>query len=388
MKVLVFAPQFHQVGGSERLSVELAIELNRVGIIADMLSQYANVTPNTLEAEAVLKASGIPEVNYLGLDIKPGVGSFFSAIRRFRRLLLDNRYDAVEVSGFSPSLIAVVGSFGTGKRVLFGVHAQYHRCRNSGFRYFLWRNLIRFSTNVRFYAISKAVAQDWIVYSKTSAARTAVVLNSINDVFFSSRSSTFSRENVRKRMAVNPGSVVVLFVGRLVKSKGIDTVFDAAKPILERNENYHFVFAGRTDDSEGPENAVLVRNIKFECSQARWGNRVHFVGECSDVRELMAGCDLLVHPARLEGFGLTLAEALAVGVRVVASNVGGIPEVLAGTHSMMIRPDDSDALRDAILSVLAWPNEKVEEAIRLGKSRAEGFRVQIRARSILKLLAP
>lgn len=386
MKVLVFTSQFHQVGGSERLSVELAIELNRIGLRADLLSQYSGELPNVLEAESQLKASGIPKISYLGLGVKPRVGALIVSIFRFRSLLKINGYDAVEVSGFTPSLIASLGALGTGKKILFGVHAQYHRSRNNGIRYYLWRNILKYSKHVDYYAISQSVAQDWIGYTKTHSKRTAVILNSINNRFYAVNSFINIRKVIRNRMAISTDSVLILFVGRLVKSKGIDTIYEAAKIILEKNENYHFIFVGRADDSEGPNDAVLLQSIKREVNYAPWGQRVHFLGECSEVPELMAACDLLVHPARLEGFGLTLAEALASGLRVVASNVGGIPEVLEGTDSVMIAPDDSNALAGAISSALAWSSEKVEAAITLGKQRADSFRVEIRARSIMNLL--
>ena len=214
-----------------------------------------------------------------------------------------------------------------------------------------------------------------------------MILNSINSKFYAEKSLAIVRSEFRRRLGVGANSILILFVGRLIKSKGIDTVYDAAKCLLERYDNYHVIYVGREDNSQDPNDALLLHRIKQEISGASWGRRVHFLGECLDVPELMAACDLLVHPARLEGFGLTVAEALASGLRVVASNVGGIPEVLAGTDSMMISPGDSIALADAISSVLAWPSEKVDAAIRLGKRRADSFRVEIRARLILKLLA-
>jgi glycosyltransferase involved in cell wall biosynthesis len=100
----------------------------------------------------------------------------------------------------------------------------------------------------------------------------------------------------------------------------------------------------------------------------------------------MADCDLLIHPARFEGFGLILAEALAVGLPVVASNVGGISEVLADTDSLMVPADDALALKDAIKSALALPHSKVIEVVKKGKSRAEAFRADKRAMAMVALL--
>jgi len=103
------------------------------------------------------------------------------------------------------------------------------------------------------------------------------------------------------------------------------------------------------------------------------------------IPRLMASCDLLVHPARIEGFGLVLAEALAAGLPVVASNVDGIPEVLAGTDSLMVQPDDPEALRDAVLKTLNRTPEETVCAIEKGRTRAEDFRIGKRTDAMVKL---
>jgi glycosyltransferase involved in cell wall biosynthesis len=99
----------------------------------------------------------------------------------------------------------------------------------------------------------------------------------------------------------------------------------------------------------------------------------------------MASSDLLVHPTRIEGFGLVLAEALAAGLPVVASNVEGIPEVLAGTDSVMVPPDDPEALRGAVLKTLNRTPDEAAEAIEKGRIRAQDFRITNRTDAMINL---
>jgi glycosyltransferase involved in cell wall biosynthesis len=97
----------------------------------------------------------------------------------------------------------------------------------------------------------------------------------------------------------------------------------------------------------------------------------------------MASADVLVHPTRHEGFGLVLAEALATGLPVVASNVGGIPEVVAGTDSILVPPDDVAALQEAVQRVLNRTSEEAEAARQKGRARAEFFRTERRTDELL-----
>lgn len=386
MNILVFTSQIHKVGGYERLSIELAVELNRLGYRADLLSLYTDDIDGVSNAGKKLMAAGVKEVHYLGLSIKPSLSSVVKSVLRFKRLLLEKHYDVIEVSGFTPCLVAALGVICAEAKVLAGIHYPYQKSRNNSFREFLWRNVLRLSWKVKFYAISQAVARDWIVYSKTRPKRTSVVLNSINNDYFNATLLPDLRIAVRKQLGFSPNEVLILFVGRLVKSKGIDILFEAMEPLLRDNANYHLIYVGREDGSESPNDAICLHNIKYQILVAGWGDRVHFFGERADVPEIMAACDLLVHPARIEGFGLVLGEALAVGLPVVASDVGGIPEVLVGSDSLIVAVDDVCALQHAIKSALARPRETVVEAVIKGQGRAESFRSEKRAMAIVKLL--
>jgi glycosyltransferase involved in cell wall biosynthesis len=386
MNILVFTSQIHKVGGYERLSIELAVELNRLGYRADLLSLYTNDIDGVLNAQEELTASGVQEIHYLGLSVKPSFISVLKSILRFRRLLLTKKYNAVEVSGFTQSLVVAIGTIGIGAKVIIGIHQCYYKNIHNCFRYFIWVNILRLCTHVKFYAITQAVARDWIDFSNIHSKRLNVVLNSVNDRFFDSTCLFDSRSLLRNEFRFADNQCLLLFVGRLVKSKGIDTLFDATKTLLNTNPNWHLMLVGREDNSESANDSLYLKSIKNEISTSSWGKRVHFLGERNNVPDIMADCDLLIHPPRFEGFGLILAEALAIGLPVVASNVGGIPEVLAGTDSLMVPADDALALKDAIESALAMPQAKVVEAISKGKSRAEAFRAEKRAMSIVALL--
>lgn len=385
MKILVLMTQFHQLNGAERLGVELAEALNqRDGFQADIASIYSGDSEEVREAERLLKARGISCFHYVGLNVHPRPWPFIKGILRLRRLLKTGQYDIVETSQITPTVIACWASLGLRTRHIAGIHDVHDRTRYNAGRHKIWRLSVRLGHVARFYAISEFARQQWVVYSRTRPEKTEVVSNGIPDACFE---VSADRVLVREELAAPRDSRIALFVGRMLKRKGIDTILDALGPILH-DQNLRLVFIGEWGyPAEGffPGEDTLRETMERRIASEGWTDRVHFLGRRNDVSRIMAASDVLVHPARIEGFGLVLAEALATGLPVVASNVQGIPEVLAGTSSVLVAPDDSEAVRAAVLDVLSRPEAVAVEAERRGRARAEAFRAGNRIDALVAL---
>jgi len=209
-------------------------------------------------------------------------------------------------------------------------------------------------------------------------------LNSIEDSFFNDQIA--HPVTIRQELDLDPSVNIILFVGRLVKSKGIDTLIEAVGPILEES-NSVLLYVGRECPPEGfyPDEEGLLDRMREQIELASWRDRVRILGLRDDVQKIMVSANMLVHPARIEGFGLVLAEAMALGLPVIASNVDGIPEVLSGSKSVLIDPDNSVRLRNVIIDLLNWSTEKKQDVITCGKKRAEFFKVHRRTKAYLNL---
>lgn len=136
------------------------------------------------------------------------------------------------------------------------------------------------------------------------------------------------------------GRPVVLTIARLAEQKGIRYLLDAASSVPEAD----FLIAG-----DGPDRQAL----ESRAHQLGLAERVRFLGFRDDIPGLLAACDVFVLPSLYEGFPLSILEALGVGKPVVASAVGGIPEVIQdGRTGLLVPAGDPGALADAIRRIL------------------------------------
>ncbi len=153
-------------------------------------------------------------------------------------------------------------------------------------------------------------------------------------------------------------AVTVGFVGRMDSEKGVLELGAAWPAIVERVPDAHLVIVG----SGGEE-----REVRRRLGSAR---QVHFLGFRGDVPAVLRALDLLVVPSRSEAFGLAAVEAMAAGVPVVATRVGGLPEVIAdGIEGILVPPADPDALAEAVVAMLRDP-ERMQRMGRAGRKRA------------------
>jgi glycosyltransferase involved in cell wall biosynthesis len=148
----------------------------------------------------------------------------------------------------------------------------------------------------------------------------------------------------RKQLGLSPDWPVVGSVGRFEPVKGYDTLLEAAALLRARQPKAQFLLAG-----EGEEEARLKRLAK----ELGIEDRVLFLGWQKEIPEILSALDLFVLPSRNEGMGRTLVEAMAMGKPIVATRVGGVPEVLGeGEVGLLVPPDDPVQLSQAIEQLL------------------------------------
>ncbi|RLF06421.1 MAG: hypothetical protein DRK00_01640 [Thermoprotei archaeon] len=170
-------------------------------------------------------------------------------------------------------------------------------------------------------------------------------------------------EGERSRYAL-PWEKIVFFAGRHVYEKGVDVLLEAARIILSRRRDVKFVIAG-----DGP----MRLHLMWLASRYGLGDKVFFTGRLRDDELYRAYklADIVVIPSRYEPFGIVALEAMASGKPVVASNVGGLSEVVVnGETGLLVPPEDPEALARAIEELLENPRLAEEMGVR-GRRRVE-----------------
>lgn len=140
---------------------------------------------------------------------------------------------------------------------------------------------------------------------------------------------------------------VLLAIARLVPQKGVDVALDAVARVRERHPDARLVILGT-----GP----LREELEAQAARIGVADAVSFPGRVGDVAWWLRRSAMLVHPARWEGFGLALLEAMLCARPIVATRVSSIPEIVVhGETGLIVPPDDPVALADAVSALLDDP---------------------------------
>lgn len=142
------------------------------------------------------------------------------------------------------------------------------------------------------------------------------------------------------RLGLSDDGLVIGVIAQLIQRKGHADLLDVLPVLLERHPGLRVIFFG-----QGP----LAGHLSERIARAGLSERVHLAGFRADLEVLLPCLDLVVHPARMEGLGVSLLQAASAGVPIVATRVGGIPEAVRdGENGLLVPPGDPSALGAAI----------------------------------------
>lgn len=185
------------------------------------------------------------------------------------------------------------------------------------------------------FAVTSELQQFHAHQAWVSPSRIRVLSNGIDTQLFSPRPEL--RRSVLEKAGVPTSRFILGTVGRLVPIKDHTTLLKAAEVLAQRGVDVHVLLAGA-----GPE---LTRHQKFLEGSPALMNRVTFLGSRDDVSEILNGMDVFVLPSFSEGMSNTLIEAMACELPVLATRVGGNPEVVGSQLAdSLFTPGDVDGL--------------------------------------------
>jgi glycosyltransferase involved in cell wall biosynthesis len=153
------------------------------------------------------------------------------------------------------------------------------------------------------------------------------------------------RQGFRGGLGLGPETLVVGVVAQLIPRKGHRHLLAALPQVLEQHPDLQVLVFGR-----GP----LEAELRQEIADQDLGQRVRLMGFRDDLPDLLGCLDLLVHPADMEGLGVSLLQAAAAKVPIIATRAGGMPEAVHdGVNGLLIEPGDVAGLTRAMNQLLA-----------------------------------
>jgi glycosyltransferase involved in cell wall biosynthesis len=160
------------------------------------------------------------------------------------------------------------------------------------------------------------------------------------------------RGEIRHELGAAPETALVGIIARLVPIKDHGTFLEAAAKLCRHRSNVRFLVVG-----DGELRSALER----QAGALGLGARVHFLGWRRDLEPIYADLDLVVLSSRNEGTPASLIEAMAAGIPVVATRVGGVPDLVADEKTgSLVPPGDPGALSRAIETLLCDPDRRRE----------------------------
>lgn len=339
------------VGGAEKILYHTAtgMDCNRYEISVCSLKKKGVI------AEELAKR-GI-EVHCLHMANKEGfIGWFSSAMALFKLLpyLRSLRPEIVHSFLFRANILARIAGFLAGVpivissiRVMGGEKRYYH---------YLER-ITSFMVN-HYLTVSESVKKYVIQNSKIPVKKISVIYNGM-DI---KRDHYLQEHEVKKPFAIEDGDRILVTVGRLHKQKGHCFLFQAVSKIQKEISSVKLIVVG-----EGEEG----NNLKNLAESLDLTDNIIFAGLRDDVEKILPMAEIFVLPSLWEGMPNVLLEAMNAGNPVIATKVGGIPElVLHGKTGILVPPNDSNALAKAIVNLLhhKLQAKKMGEA---GRTRVE-----------------
>jgi glycosyltransferase involved in cell wall biosynthesis len=194
-------------------------------------------------------------------------------------------------------------------------------------------------------------ARDIVVAEGVAPERVVIIPNAVDAVDLR---TTLTKAEARAKLGLPEGRTIACVVGRLSHEKGQDVALRALALARAQGDELDLAFAG-----DGPDRAKLDALV----TELSLTGHVHFLGHQKSVGVVYAASDLMVMPSRSEAMPNALLEAMTVSLPVVATRVGGVPEVADdGVHVWIVASDSPEALSTAIAECVRDPAERTRRA--------------------------
>lgn len=348
------------MGGAEWQVCDLADQFTAKGHKVLLISMTGETVNRPLSSK----------IDVVELNMAKTPFGFIKAYWQARQLIKQFKPDVVHSHMVHANLFArLLRLTGKIKRLICTAHSTNEGGRGRMLAYRLTDVLCDLSTNV-----SQEAADIYVKRGAAPASRIVAMPNGIDTARF-----TFNpecRASLRQQLQLSDNTPLILAVGRLTAAKDYPNLLTAFSQLPAEFSHTQLAIIGI-----GEEQA----NIVALATQLGLSNRVHFLGLQRNVHEWMSAADIYVMSSAWEGMPLVLLEAMSCERIVVATDCGGVKEVV-GDCGMLVPPKNSVALAEALAEALALPSEQGLAKGRLARQRiVERYSLTAQAEQWLQL---
>ncbi len=326
-------------GGLERVTADLALAQQRSG---HQVSVFSLQSTQGFKPELI--AANIPVIEgnkSRSLDLH--------LLKTLRRWVLHQNADIVHAHNFVPNYHAALALLalprGHRPAQVCTVHDMGTRLQQRKLRWLFLSSLMRTQAVAM---VGQRVHERFTSSGWVPASKAQTVLNGLPVERFNFPPE--QRQRARQALSLPPNALVIGCVGRLVPLKCHARMIEVFPALQQQFANLHMVIIG-----DGP----LRTDLQAQIDGLGLGEHISLAGHHPQVASLLPALDVFALPSQTEGLSIALLEACASGLAIVATRVGGNPEIIHdGDTGLLIPPDDNASLSQALVRLLASSKER------------------------------
>lgn len=325
-----------------------------------------------------LKSEGIDFIRCSSLVRRIHFANDFKAFLSLWKIFKKNKPQIIHTHSSKAGLLGRIAA------KLAGVPARVHTPHGHVFqgyfgpvktRFFIFLERRATRLTDRIIALTQREKEDYVKFKIAKQNKLAVIHSGIELDKYRGLPEE-EKKVMKKSLGIPDNAFVAGTAGRLVSVKGPEYLLKAAQRVISKYQDTYFLIAGDGSLKESMENLAYDLGIKKNAVFLGWRN---------DLIQIISIFDVFVLSSLNEGMGRVLAEAMALGKPIVASNTGGIPDIVEhGKNGFLVPPKDYEQIAECIQSLIDNPGER-ERMGELGKKRALDFSYEIMVEKISNL---
>ena len=352
MRIMQFCTNFFHGGGIQRHVYDLSDWLVAHGheVVFAGAAERSTIDPERDDFIAL----PMNEVSHLGGNVFTRVMALLSAARKLRKALRTHPVDLIHAHETAPALVARLATFGKNIPVVMTFHGSAPE------RFPQVAKTARFSADL--VASPSQIVLDALIALGVDADKTSRFGLGIAPLRASAPETV---EDLRRTYLDHEDGILVFSPSRLAPQKGIDVMIDVVRQVVARHPQVRFVVAG---------GGILQDKVDSWAEAAGVAENIRFIGSIDTVPEHLQAADIFLLTSRWEALPISIVEAFRAGVPVIATDCGGVSELVDETVGALCPVEDVEALAGAVITLAEDEITRRDKgAAALARSHADRF---------------